>query len=99
MASYLKHYGKMSKIVCGDFNDGPISYAHRTIAKGLTDCFVSSGNGFGISYHHSGFFVRIDNILCSDDWEPYECKVDDKIAVSDHYPIICKLKMRPKKQK
>ena len=31
--------------------------------------------------------------------EPYECKVDDKIAVSDHYPIICKLKMRPKKQK
>lgn len=99
VASYLKHYGKMSKIVCGDFNDGPISYAHRTIANGLTDCFVSSGNGLGISYHHSGFFVRIDNILCSDDWEPYECKVDDKIAVSDHYPIICKLKMRAKHQK
>ena len=76
-----------------------LSHAHCTIAKDLTDCYIASGNGPGISYHRGGFFVRIDNIMCSDDWEPYECKVDDKIDVSDHYPIICKLKMRPKKQK
>ena len=99
VARYIDQHKGMSTILCGDFNDGPISYAHRTIAKNLTDCFVASGNGQGISYHHGGFFVRIDNIMCSDDWMPYECKVDDKIAVSDHYPIICKLKMRPKKQK
>lgn len=99
VADYLKRYKNMSIIVCGDFNDGPISYAHRTIAKDLVDCYVASGNGQGISYHHGGFFVRIDNIMCSKDWKPYECWVDDKIAVSDHYPIICKLKMRPKHQK
>ena len=99
VAEYVKHHKSMSTILCGDFNDGPISYAHRTIAKNLTDCYIASGNGPGISYHHGGFFVRIDNIMCSDDWEPYECYVDNKIAVSDHYPIICKLKMRPKKQK
>ena len=99
VADYLKRHKDMSIIVCGDFNDGPISYAHRTIADGLTDCYVASGNGQGISYHHGGFFVRIDNIMCSKDWKPYECWVDDKIAVSDHYPIICKLKMRPKPQK
>lgn len=99
VAKYIQQHKEHSIILCGDFNDGPISYAHRTIAKDLTDCYIASGNGPGISYHHGGFFVRIDNIMCSDDWEPYECKVDDKIAVSDHYPIICKLKMRPKKQK
>ena len=99
VARYIREHRGMSTILCGDFNDGPISYVHRTIAKNLVDCYVESGNGPGISYHRGGFFVRIDNIMCSEDWEPYECKVDDKIAVSDHYPIICKLKKRPKKQK
>ncbi len=99
VAKYIRQHKGMSVIVCGDFNDGPISYAHRTVAKGLTDCYVESGNGPGISYHYGGFLVRIDNIMCSSDWEPYECHVDDKIDVSDHYPIICKLKMRSKHQK
>lgn len=96
VAQYIAGHPARSVILCGDFNDGPISYAHRVISQGLTDCYVASGNGPGISYHKSGFFVRIDNILCSEDWEPYECKVDDKIGVSDHYPIVCKLKKRPK---
>lgn len=99
VARYIEHHKSMSIILCGDFNDGPISYAHRTIAKNLTDCYIASGNGPGISYHHGGFFVRIDNIMCSKDWKPYECKVDDKISVSDHYPIICYLKKHSKKQK
>lgn len=93
---YIRQHKGMSTILCGDFNDGPISYAHRTIANELNDCYVASGNGPGISYHHAGFFVRIDNIMCSDDWKPYGCKIDSKIADSDHYPIICYLKKRPK---
>ena len=92
VAAYVKKHRGMSIILCGDFNDGPISYAHRIIADKLIDCYVESGNGPGISYHRSGFFVRIDNIMCSKDWIPYECKVDDKISNSDHYPIICWLK-------
>ena len=93
VARYVCEHPLESVIVCGDFNDGPISYAHHTIAQGLTDCFVASGNGLGISYHRSGFYVRIDNILCSPDCTPYDCKVDDKIDVSDHYPILCRLKI------
>ena len=96
VARYVKRHKNESIILCGDFNDSPISYAHHTIANGLTDCYVASGNGPGISYHHAGFFVRIDNIMCSDDWQPYECKIDSKIKASDHYPIICYLKKRPK---
>lgn len=97
VADYIKHQKEKSVILCGDFNDGPISYAHRTIAEGLTDCYITSGNGPGISYHKGGFFVRIDNMMCSDDWKPYNCKIDDKIAASDHYPIVCYLKKRSKK--
>jgi len=96
VANYLSRYKGKSIILCGDFNDSPISYAHRTIAQDLTDCFIESGNGLGISYHRSGFYVRIDNIMCSKDWKPYGCKVDSKIAVSDHYPMLCYLKMQSK---
>lgn len=92
VAAYIRKHKGTSIILCGDFNDGPISYAHRVISDRLTDCYVESGNGPGISYHSSGFFVRIDNIMCSKDWVPYGCKVDDEISASDHYPIVCKLK-------
>ena len=34
-------------LVCGDFNDTPISYAHRTIQGDLTDAFAESGRGMG----------------------------------------------------
>lgn len=99
VARYIAFHRGTPMIVCGDFNDGPISYVHRTIANGLTDCYIATANGPGISYHHSGFFVRIDNILCTDEFTPYGCKVDSKIKTSDHYPIYCWLKKRvnPKK--
>lgn len=96
VAKYIAEHEGMPTIVCGDFNDSPISYVHRTIANGLTDCYIATGNGPGISYHQSGFFVRIDNIMCSSHYEPYKCYVDNKIDKSDHYPIICWLKRRAK---
>ena len=76
-------------IVCGDFNDSPISYAHRVIGKGLKDAFVESGNGFGISYNQNHFYFRIDNILLSKNLKSYRCTVDNTIKSSDHYPIWC----------
>ncbi len=91
VAEYVKNCSE-PVILCGDFNDSPISYAHRTLANVLTDCYIASGNGPGISYHHNAFFVRIDNIMCSEHWRPYGCKVDRSIGYSDHYPIYCWLK-------
>ena len=96
VADYIEQHLRYPIIVCGDFNDGPISYAHRVIAKKLKDCYIESGNGLGISYHRGGFFVRIDNVMCSDDFIPYRCVVDSKIKASDHYPIICWIKKQVK---
>ncbi|MCD8203351.1 MAG: endonuclease/exonuclease/phosphatase family protein [Prevotella sp.] len=98
VANYIKECGG-SIILCGDFNDSPISYTHRTLAKVLNDCYVASGNGPGISYHRNAMFVRIDNIMCSNDWIPYSCKVDRSISYSDHYPIYCWLDRRAKDKK
>ena len=77
-------------IVCGDFNDTPISYTHRTIARQLDDAFTKSGCGLGISYNQNKFYFRIDNILVSKALETYQCTVDRSIDASDHYPIWCR---------
>lgn len=84
-------------IVCGDFNDHPLSYVRRTIAQGLTDAYKATGCGPGWSYHKSGMYVRIDHVLCSADWEPQAAEVDTKIGASDHYPLRCWLKKRLKR--
>ena len=76
-------------IVCGDFNDSPISYTHRVVGEGLNDAFVESGNGFGISYNQNHLYFRIDNILLSKNLKSYRCTVDNTIKSSDHYTIWC----------
>lgn len=91
VARYVSDCGG-SVILCGDFNDNPLSYTHRVISKGLTDCYVSAGNGPGITYHYNAIFVRIDNLMCTSDWQPYKCTVDNSITASDHYPMYCWLK-------
>ena len=52
-------------IVCGDFNDTPMSYVYRTMAKGLNDAFSQCGSGY--SHTFRGFFntLRIDYVLSS----------------------------------
>ena len=95
IARLIASQGRKRLIVCGDFNTSPISYAHRTIAEGLTDAFVESGFGLGISYHRNGFLFRIDNILISPDLQSYRCTVDSRIKNSDHYPIWCYVDKKP----
>lgn len=83
-----------SVIVCGDFNDTPISYTHRIIAQNLKDAFTQSGCGLGISYNQNKFYFRIDNILISRNLQSYNCTVDRSIKESDHYPIWCYIAKR-----
>lgn len=85
-----------SIIVCGDFNDNPNSYTHWQLNRRLTDCYRESASGLGFSYKHGGINVRIDNIMCTKNFRPYECKVDSKMPFSDHFPILCKLKKQSK---
>jgi endonuclease/exonuclease/phosphatase family metal-dependent hydrolase len=83
-------------LVCGDFNDTPVSYTYRTISKGLTDAFVASGSGTGITYHANFFWFRIDYILHSPNIRSSYCTVD-KVDYSDHYPVQCLLQFDSQK--
>ena len=93
---YIESHRNYPIIVCGDFNDSPISYSRRTIAQGLTDCFQETGKGIGLSYNQKGFYFRIDHILCSEQFKPYNCNIDNEMDASDHYPISCRLKIADK---
>jgi len=77
-------------IVCGDFNDTPVSYAYRKIKGDLNDAFTVSGRGLGNTY--SGTFpkVRIDYIFYSDDFSVSNFRIT-KEEYSDHYPVSCEL--------
>ena len=80
-------------IVCGDFNDTPISYAHRIIKGDLIDSHAESGRGPGITYNENYFWFRIDNIFHSANMKSINCTVD-KVRYSDHYPLWCYLQMK-----
>ena len=93
---YVVDHQQYPVIVCGDFNDNPISYSHHTMRQVLTDCFAETGHGIGLSYNQKAFSFRIDHLFCSNRLEPYNCKIDGQMDASDHYPLICWLKIRQK---
>ncbi len=77
-------------IICGDFNDTPLSYSYHTVSKGLKDAFVESGYGIGNTYLGDLPSLRIDYILHSEYFDSFNFEVD-KVQLSDHYPISCTL--------
>ncbi|MDE6375508.1 MAG: endonuclease/exonuclease/phosphatase family protein [Alistipes sp.] len=79
------------RIVCGDFNDTPMSYVYRTMSRGLTDAFSECGSGYSHTYR--GFFnmLRIDYMLASPALQPITYEVPG-IECSDHYPVVVRFK-------
>ncbi|QIA07149.1 endonuclease/exonuclease/phosphatase family protein [Draconibacterium halophilum] len=77
-------------IVCGDFNDTPVSFSYRTLASGLTDAFVNSGQGIGRTYIGKLPSFRIDYIMHGDGFESYNFETLD-YRMSDHLPVSCSL--------
>jgi endonuclease/exonuclease/phosphatase family metal-dependent hydrolase len=75
-------------ILCGDFNDTPVSFSYHLLSSSLQDAFVKGGWGYSPTYTGSVFPFRIDFILA-----------DKKLSVlhyqtirqklSDHYAIAC----------
>jgi endonuclease/exonuclease/phosphatase family metal-dependent hydrolase len=92
VAEVIKQNKNPYIVVCGDFNDTPISYARHKIKGNLHDAFVDSGMGLGITYNLYRFLFRIDYILHGDNIKSYNCTVG-KLKNSDHYPVSCYLKL------
>lgn len=73
-------------IVCGDFNDTPISFSYKMLSDDLIDAFVNSGKGIGRTYIGKLPSFRIDYILHGEGFESYNFKTHD-FELSDHLPI------------
>jgi endonuclease/exonuclease/phosphatase family metal-dependent hydrolase len=79
-------------VVCGDFNDTPMSYVYRTIRGGFSDAFAERGSGYGYTYKSLYRLLRIDYILPS----PHLLTLSyDSPATewSDHNPVIAAVTM------
>jgi endonuclease/exonuclease/phosphatase family metal-dependent hydrolase len=74
-------------IVCGDFNDTPVSYTYRTLSKGMKDAFIESGSGAGTTFRGNFPYVRIDYVLYSPGFTSLYYHTD-KVDWSDHYPVL-----------
>lgn len=80
---------KFPIILCGDFNDSPISYTYKTLTKNLNDSYKEAG--VGLVYTYTGLWpsYRIDYILHSSDFEAVSF-YSPRINYSDHYPVVAK---------
>ncbi len=82
-------------ILCGDFNDTPISYSYNKVSENLKDAFLECGSGIGNTYNGKFPSFRIDYILFSDFFSANSFEIK-KIDFSDHYPIISNLRINEK---
>lgn len=78
-------------IVCGDFNDTPLSYAYRQVGDELEDAFRHAGHWLGNTFAGKLPPMRIDYIFHSPEYESFEMQVHH-ISLSDHYPLSVYLK-------
>jgi endonuclease/exonuclease/phosphatase family metal-dependent hydrolase len=90
---FIERSQPMKIIVCGDFNDTPLSYTYKTIAQQLTDTFIAAGNGY--RYTFNGFFklLPIDYILASKHFNVLSYEADYTMGFSDHYPVITRMRI------
>jgi len=84
----LAHCGECEypAIICGDFNDTPVSYTYHMLRKGRKDSFAEAGKGFGASYAYLWPLLRIDYVLFPKEMAAYD-NVIKRVDYSDHYPV------------
>ncbi len=81
-------------IICGDFNEPPLSYNYRQMQKaGFVDTFTKAGFGIKPTYAGKLPLLRIDYIWANDVVKPLAFE-RHKHKASDHYPIMLDFKIQ-----
>ncbi|MCF8248138.1 MAG: endonuclease/exonuclease/phosphatase family protein [Saprospiraceae bacterium] len=73
-------------LLCGDFNDPPVSYVYKLLSENLQDSFCEKGSGFGSTFAGNLPFLRIDYVMPSRKFKVMNHKVLPT-KLSDHYPV------------
>ncbi|MDR0695146.1 MAG: endonuclease/exonuclease/phosphatase family protein [Prevotellaceae bacterium] len=74
-------------LVCGDFNDLPMSYTYRKMKGSRHDAFMDAGAGMPSSFRSMLPAFRIDYIFNDDYFEAKQFYIPE-IRYSDHYPVV-----------
>jgi endonuclease/exonuclease/phosphatase family metal-dependent hydrolase len=77
-------------IVCGDFNDTPLSYTYNQFNKSLTDAFRNCSSGIGPTYIGRVPAGRIDYIFHSKSLNSMDFKIQEG-EYSDHRAVSCRI--------
>jgi len=83
---------KYPVFVCGDFNDGPLTYTYFSIAKNLKDSFATNGKYPGYTWNKFNIRQRIDYILYDKNVDCVAHKVIEK-EFSDHFPVVAEFSL------
>lgn len=75
-------------IVCGDFNDTPLSYAYKNIKGEMKDAFMEAGSGLGRTYVGAMPSFRIDYIFGHQSFTFYNYYAK-AFNFSDHKMVSC----------
>ncbi len=83
-------------VVCGDFNDTPVSFVYRYMMERvkLKDSFKEAGSGAGFTYGGILPALRIDYIFT----DPGLTVLNHdrfKKPYSDHFPVLCEIDILP----
>lgn len=84
------------RIICGDFNDTPMSYVYGELVKNHKDAFVECGSGYGYTFRPMYNTLRIDYILHSEGMTSQGYAVDVDMTLSDHLPVRADIKLPTK---
>lgn len=89
VAEVLGHIQKSPypAVICGDFNDTPMSYTYHKLSYGSLDTFKEAGHGFSATYSMAWPLLRIDYIFIPKNSTALSHKTI-KCNFSDHYPVI-----------
>jgi endonuclease/exonuclease/phosphatase family metal-dependent hydrolase len=81
-------------ILCGDFNDPPVSYTYGVLSDILIDSFKEKGSGIGNTYNGAFPSFRIDYVMHSKELEALDYRTV-KADLSDHLPVVVGFRFKP----
>jgi endonuclease/exonuclease/phosphatase family metal-dependent hydrolase len=85
-------------VICGDFNDTPMSYTYNEFNKSYVDAFRETSYGIGSTYAGKIPAGRIDYIFHSRDIEAFDFQIQNSV-VSDHRAIWCTISQEKLRKK
>ncbi len=77
-------------LLCGDFNDTPVSYSYHQLLGNKADAFKEAGFGLGKTYLGKLPSFRIDYIFHDNYFKTLDYHIP-KVMLSDHFPVLTTL--------